>query len=100
MTDQATQITEVVVEKEPSKPAVLIDNWKQWHRLWSIRFALLGVFAGLVEALQPLLPLFVTVWPPATFAYVSVAFGVLSVVARVVKQNKLVKEATDGGADS
>lgn len=61
-----------------------------WHRLWSIRFALLSAVCALVSALlqtgTDLLPVWQAALPPMPFAVLSTLFGLLSAVSRVVHQ--------------
>lgn len=57
----------------------LIDNWKTSHRLWSMR---LLAMAGLVAALEPVLPQLAAVLPDRWYAWAMLVIG----VARVIKQ--------------
>ena len=61
----------------------LIDNAGQWHRLWSVRFAILGVVlnAGVTGWV-----LFQGVVSPLLYASVNMALGVAVGVSRVVSQ--------------
>ncbi len=62
----------------------LIENPKQAHRLWSMRFA---VLAALFGALELSLPLWQGIVPPSVFAALSTVSAALAAVSRVVKQN-------------
>lgn len=67
----------------------LIKNARKWHKLWSIRFALLSAALGAVEAS---VPLWNGLLPPHIFAGLSSASAVAAAMARVVKQ-----QDTDNG---
>ncbi|MTD33967.1 DUF7940 domain-containing protein [Paludibacterium denitrificans] len=62
-----------------------------WHRLWSIRFALLSAMCGLITVLlqtgTDLLPVWQAALSPMPFAILSTVFGFLSAVSRVVHQS-------------
>lgn len=68
------------------KPAT---HAKQWHRLWSVRLAVLSAALSACEALVPL-------WQPhmpgGVFAVLATIVGIAAAVARTVKQEKLVKD--------
>jgi hypothetical protein len=75
----------------------LVENASQWHRLWSIRFAILSALFGSITTAYVALP---ADWLPAIPGWVKLALagGALltagaSGVARVVQQPKLA--ATD-----
>ncbi|HDT5887838.1 MULTISPECIES: hypothetical protein [Pseudomonadota] len=61
----------------------LDDSAKFWHRLWSVRFAIL---AALVSAAGELLPLWQPMLAPIPYATLSTVFAILSAVSRVVHQ--------------
>ncbi|QMV32770.1 hypothetical protein 2A_00018 [Ralstonia phage Darius] len=69
----------------------LIENAGQWHKLWSIRFALLSAMLAAAEAA---LPLWNGIVPPHVFASISTLCGIASAVSRVVQQTAL--RAGDG----
>lgn len=74
----------------------LIDNAPPWHRLWSIRFILLGTIFG---ALELSLPLWRGVLPDLHFAALSTACTLLAGVSRMIKQeyekDDSIRESTD-----
>ncbi|CAH0532155.1 hypothetical protein UAM5_00038 [Ralstonia phage UAM5] len=72
----------------------LIENAAQWHKLWSIRFAVLSAVLAAAEAS---LPLWHDLVPPHIFASLSTLCGIASAVSRVVQQPALSAGAT--GAD-
>ncbi len=57
----------------------LIDNWRQAHRLWSVRLLAL---AGLVATLEPLLPQLAAVLPERWYGWAMLAVT----IARLIKQ--------------
>lgn len=59
----------------------LIDNWKQAHRLWSVRLLAL---AGLIAALEPLSPSLATLLPERWYAWAMLIIG----IARLIKQER------------
>lgn len=71
----------------------LISNANQWHRLWSIRFAIASAFFGAITTGYVALP---ADWLPAVPAWLKLAMagGTLvssgaAAVARVVQQQSL-----------
>ncbi|HGL5374089.1 TPA: hypothetical protein ACKFCW_002961 [Citrobacter farmeri] len=60
------------------------DSAKFWHRLWSVRFA---IMAALVSVGGEVLPLWQPVLAPFPFATLSTVLAVLSAVSRVVHQS-------------
>lgn len=71
----------------------LISNASQWHRLWSIRFAIASAISGAVTTAYAALP---TDWLPAipngvklALAGGTVLTSVSAAVARVVQQQSL-----------
>jgi hypothetical protein len=60
-----------------------------WHRLWSVRFALLSALFGLAAQLQDNLPAIRDFVTPKEFVALSIACGVASALSRVVKQASL-----------
>lgn len=61
----------------------LISNASKWHKLWSIRLALLSAVLAAVEAS---VPLWNGILAPNVFAALSGAVAVASAVARVIQQ--------------
>lgn len=61
----------------------LVSEAKQWHRLWSVRLA---VIAAVFGALEASLPLWESTLPDGVFAAVSTACGIGVGVARVLRQ--------------
>lgn len=59
----------------------LIDNWRQAHRLWSMRLLTL---AGLIAALEPLSPQLATLLPERWYAWAMLIIG----IARLIKQER------------
>lgn len=57
----------------------LIDNWRQAHRLWSVRLLAL---AGAVAALEPLAPQLAAVLPERWYGWAMLAVA----IARLIKQ--------------
>lgn len=64
----------------------LIKESKLWHRMWSVRFALLSAFFGAVELS---LPLFNGVISDKIFATISLVLAICSACARVFPQSNL-----------
>ena len=64
----------------------MIPEARHWHRLWSIRLAVLSAALSACEALVPL-------WQPhmpgGVFAALATVVGVAAAVARTVKQESL-----------
>lgn len=54
-----------------------------WHRLWSVRFALI---AALISLAGEVLPLWQPALSPVPYATLSTLFAVLAAVSRVVHQ--------------
>lgn len=76
----------------------LIENWQVWWRLWSIRLGAIG--AALMAYLTASPDAAITAWamlpsefkdvlPPDYLKYIGLSMFVLSLFARVVKQEKL-----------
>lgn len=77
----------------------LIDELPHWHRLWSIRFAILSaLFEALVKA-WPLLPVaWQAAMPDAVVTGLSMAAlasAGAAAVARVIKQSRVHADETD-----
>jgi hypothetical protein len=64
----------------------LIDQPSKWHRLWSLRFAILAALFG---ALELALPLWQDVIPQTAFAALSTLCAAAAAVSRVIKQEAL-----------
>lgn len=83
------------------KPKIrLIDNWRSWHRFWSVRLtvagsAFLSAFFLYPEAMLHiwnLIPPDMKAYIPARFApFIPVSVIIAGVIARVVKQEGLHK---------
>jgi len=76
----------------------LISNANQWHRLWSIRFAILSAVFGALTTAYAALP---ADWLPAIpqWAKLAMAAGTLSssvaaAIARVVQQTSMTTTIT------
>lgn len=65
----------------------LIEDWQSlWHKLWSVRLALLSALLGVLELTLPHFQSFI---PPMWFGVLSVIVGVAAAVARLVQQTTL-----------
>ena len=64
----------------------LTKDAPKWHKLWSIRLAMLSACLG---ALEMSLPLWQGIVPANVFAALSTATAAAAAVARVVKQEAL-----------
>lgn len=75
----------------------LITDWKRLApRLWSVRLALLSAALAAVELVLPLLQ---SEFPPRVFAALSFVTALSSAAARIVQQRSLMDpEATTPGA--
>lgn len=62
----------------------LIPEASQWHKLWSIRLAILS---AALSAAEVTLPMFTDIMPPGVFACLSMVVAVSAAIARTVKQN-------------
>lgn len=67
----------------------LIHNAKAWHKLWSIRLAILSALLG---ALELSLPLWQGVVPAHVFASLSTITAAAAAVARVIRQEALDRD--------
>lgn len=71
----------------------LIEDAKHWHKLWSMRWAIITVivsslalaYSGLPSDWQAAIPN----WAKATFAGLTLFTGTATAVSRLVKQNNL-----------
>lgn len=75
----------------------LIEDWKtKWHKLWSIRLALLSALFGVLELVLPALQ---DTIPRGWFAALSIVSALWGAYARLVPQPKLSidPEATKPG---
>lgn len=61
----------------------LIDNHAVWHKLWSIRLAILSAFFAAIEVS---LPLWNDLLPPRVFAGLATLTAIGAGIARVIKQ--------------
>lgn len=78
----------------PVRPVrdLLIDGARTWHRLWSVRMAILSSLLGTAACLLPAL---FPEMEPLPLSLLSVACSLGAVFARLVKQPDLHKEKTD-----
>lgn len=82
----------------------LIENWRVWYKLWSVRLTAIGtVLAGWFMASPDA---FLNVWlmlpqelkdvlPPDVVKFIPIFLLVVGTFARVVKQNKLPQVNSD-----
>ncbi len=68
----------------------LISNASRWHKMWSIRFALLSAVLAAVEAS---VPIWNGVLPPNVFAFLSSASAIASAISRVIQQQSVSNDA-------
>ena len=61
----------------------LIDDASGWHRLWSMRLAILSALFG---ALELIMPIWSGLVPDSVFATLSTLSAVAAAIARVIKQ--------------
>lgn len=64
----------------------LIPEAKQWHRMWSVRLA---VLSAALSAAELLLPIWQPHMPGGVFAGLATLVGIAAAVARTVKQESL-----------
>lgn len=64
----------------------LVKNASCWHKMWSIRFALLSAAMAAVEAS---VPLWNGILPPHIFAGLSSLSAIASAMSRVVQQQSV-----------
>lgn len=62
---------------------------KQWHRLWSVRLA---VLSAALSACEALVPLWQPHMPPGVFATLATLVGIAAAVARTIKQETLPRD--------
>jgi len=68
-------------------PAFTLDaSARVWHRLWSVRFALLAALASVLSALEAVLPLWHPVLGEVPYAAIATLLAAASAIARVVHQ--------------
>lgn len=67
----------------------LIDNASKWHKLWSVRLALISAALGAIEVS---VPLWSGILPPNVFASLSSMVAVAAAVSRVVQQPSVHNE--------
>ena len=63
--------------------AHLVANWRQWHRLWSVRIA---IFWTVIEAVYTAFPAFQDTMPPWVFLCACVFISLLLLFARLTHQ--------------
>ena len=72
------------------KPTLIDDAGRVWHRLWSVRLALLGALFSGAEFALSLAPQTVSdLVGPGRFAAVAAVVGIGAAVARLVQQLRL-----------
>jgi hypothetical protein len=80
----------------------LIDNAKQWHRLWSLRWAILTAFLAAIPTAYVLLPTdwlpSIPEWVKAGLALATLASAGATGVARLLKQEGLDDDTDSAGA--
>lgn len=64
----------------------LIPEAKQWHRMWSVRLA---VLSAALSACEALIPMWQPHMPGGVFAALATLVGIAAAVARTVKQESL-----------
>lgn len=64
----------------------LIERRSEWHKLWSMRFAILAALFGAIDLT---LPIWQGLVPQSTFAALSTFSAVAAAVSRVIKQEAL-----------
>lgn len=76
----------------------LIAEWRQWHRMWSVRFTALGtallgfigVFPDAFFHIWALVPSDVrAVFPEDFVQWIGITCLILGIISRVIKQNSL-----------
>ncbi|KDR26004.1 hypothetical protein [Caballeronia zhejiangensis] len=68
----------------------LIDDASAvWHRLWSVRFAILSALFGIAAQVQDNLPAIRDFVTPKEFVALSIVCGLASALSRVIKQPSL-----------
>lgn len=67
----------------------LIDNASRWHKLWSVRLALISAALGAIEVS---VPLWNGILPPNVFASLSSMVAVAAAVSRVIQQPSVHNE--------
>ncbi|HJV52805.1 MAG TPA: hypothetical protein VJ652_15160 [Noviherbaspirillum sp.] len=75
----------------------LIDNARQWHKLWSVRLA---IITAVFTALEASLPLWNGQFPPGVFAGIATFTAVGGAIARIVKQQLDSGAAADGAGNA
>lgn len=78
----------------------LIDNWKMWWKFWSIRFGILGAFAvsfpDMIIQTWASLPSHIRdIIPEQYIPHIGTGLLVLSLVSRIIKQEKLHTDAKE-----
>lgn len=72
----------------------LIENWKLWWRFWSIRFGILGAFVVsfpdvMIQTWTALPEHIRSIIPEEYIPHIGTGLLVLSLVSRIIKQEKL-----------
>ncbi|WKD29558.1 hypothetical protein NDQ72_06335 [Halomonas sp. KG2] len=62
----------------------LIDDARNWHRMWSVRLSLVATVFGTLEAV---LPLWEVALPQGVFALLAAGTATGAGIARAIKQN-------------
>lgn len=73
-----------------------IEGARYWHKLWSIRMALLSAGFGVVSAS---LPTWQPAIPPLPFAILSTACALIGAVSRLVQQPTFNADVAAGKGD-
>jgi hypothetical protein len=85
------------MDEPMEKPKRLIDNWRSWHRFWSVRLNALGIAILTWVQFDPVGVLYVwsllpedvrMILPPRFLMFVGLGLFALSMLARVVKQKR------------
>jgi hypothetical protein len=61
----------------------LVPNWRQWHRLWSVRIA---AFWTVMELVWEVLPSLQDYMPPHLFLRLTIFFAIAILFARLTHQ--------------
>jgi hypothetical protein len=91
---------------KPNLHIELIDNWRNFHKFWSIRLGALGslitgIFIAwpdsLYDMFQNMPPVVQAMIAPKTLQYIGLFFFVMAMLSRVVKQRTIdLPEQTKG----
>lgn len=81
----------------------LVDNWKKWHKFWSVRLGLMGaaITTGFLAAPDAAIQVWAVLpgevkatFPPDFVKYFGIFLIAIGSFARIVKQNKVHDNAT------